>query len=138
MLAGQSSVKRAVICNGVHYESLSAAVRGVNIPLYKLHRVISGKIKIDGIKIVDYFPQAVIHTQRDMRIELKPENGVLLKYPHGENCIKRGFRRHCIKRRNNCTGTGLAFTSNFTFFWVNASLTFYRFTEYLTLFMPLI
>jgi len=95
LITGQSSVKRAVICNGARYESLSAAARGVNVPLYKLHRHISGMIKLSGIEIIDDFPPAGMQARRDAlkerttrKVEVKR---VLLWYPPGENCIERGL-----------------------------------------------
>ena len=96
MKAGQSSVKRAVVCNGIRYESLSAAARGVNVPLYKLYRIICGRFKINGIEINDDLPRVYdksleAQTGHKAKKEQKPGKRVLLYYPLGENNIERGL-----------------------------------------------
>ncbi|MCL2277172.1 MAG: hypothetical protein FWC21_04680 [Treponema sp.] len=87
----KSTAKRGVIVNGAHYNSLSDAARAIDIPLWKIHRAVNAKIKIEGVKIM-----YVIHTQAvKNEPEREPCSTPLLFYPAGETPFELGSMKIC-------------------------------------------
>jgi len=80
----QTSKKKAICVNGVNYESLSEAARCNNMPLYKMQRLASGKIEIEGFKVSDIKRQYQDKKLNDL-------SGVLIKYPRGEKPLDMGL-----------------------------------------------
>jgi len=87
----QSTLERPVYINGLYCKSLSDAARvasgmlGINIPLWKIQRAISGTIKINGIEIRE---------EREIKqyVEKKHIKGTpLLYFPLGEGPLERGI-----------------------------------------------
>ena len=91
MRALQSTAKKQICVNGTRYESMTAAALACDMPLWKMQRVVSGKIKIEGIKVSD------IKKKKTAKPEIKKPSGekheVLIRYPLYEKPIDRGANR---------------------------------------------
>jgi len=90
--ARQPARKRPVYVNGVYCESLVAGAREASrvvkreVKLWEIQRCLKGAKRIKGIEVVEKTPVKNKPVVRAIKAD-----GVLLRYPQGENMLDRGL-----------------------------------------------